>query len=472
MLIIDGKELRNLEEQVQKNKEDIAAHYNIDRVLADFGIRIIGQVDAETELPDPATFTGEYGDAYAVGPAAPYSFYIWTRADANAGHPDDYWFNVGPLAIVGPQGPEGPQGEKGDPGEAPRFFVQSNAPSSSKAGDAWLKPNGDVLTRTAAGWYSTTVNIMGPQGVRGAQGERGPTGPAGPRGLQGIQGPAGGFINIFGILDNTNQLPTPTSLNNLTAAYLIKHPIEGQEDHYHLYIQVGSTVQTATWNDAGPFNLGTLIFVNGNPVATFDADTKLNVFIDTTTYKQPMVTAVDDEGNQRGVRLAEGVVGMVSGSIAQYFGSNLSTQTIPDGVLMSGIPPVPGAVANKKYVDEAIANASIGGGGGSSVMYMHYASVVCSGITLEVPIVSSKQASEITTQDFIDRLNAYSPYPYLIRIADTGGTHINGGPSYVEYYAEGPSGQPSLYVVPLINTNSGADVAMPTSLTVIKTIQL
>lgn len=42
MLSINGKELRNLEEQVLKNKEDIAAHYNIDRVLANFGIRIVG----------------------------------------------------------------------------------------------------------------------------------------------------------------------------------------------------------------------------------------------------------------------------------------------------------------------------------------------------------------------------------------------------------------------------------------------
>ena len=102
MLHINGKELRNLEEQVLKNKEDIAAHYNIDRVLANFGIRVIGQVASAEELPDPATFTGEYGDAYAVGAAEPYNFYIWTRADVNSGHPTDYWFDVGRLAIVGP----------------------------------------------------------------------------------------------------------------------------------------------------------------------------------------------------------------------------------------------------------------------------------------------------------------------------------------------------------------------------------
>ena len=63
MIIANGVELRNLEEQVQKNKEDIAAHYNIDRVLADFGIRVVGQIDSPYSLPDPETYEGDYGDA-------------------------------------------------------------------------------------------------------------------------------------------------------------------------------------------------------------------------------------------------------------------------------------------------------------------------------------------------------------------------------------------------------------------------
>lgn len=100
--LLNGLTLRNLEEQVQKNKEDIAAHYNVDRVLADFGIKVVGQVSSEADLPDPSTYTGDYGDAYAVGEQEPYTFYIWTRADVDAGHPDDYWFNIGQLAIVGP----------------------------------------------------------------------------------------------------------------------------------------------------------------------------------------------------------------------------------------------------------------------------------------------------------------------------------------------------------------------------------
>ena len=49
-LIIDGKVFRNLEEQVRKNKEDIARHYAIDRSLANFGIKIVGTVATEPEI--------------------------------------------------------------------------------------------------------------------------------------------------------------------------------------------------------------------------------------------------------------------------------------------------------------------------------------------------------------------------------------------------------------------------------------
>jgi hypothetical protein len=42
MYMMENSTFRNLEEQVQKNKEDIAKHYAVDRVLADFGIKVIG----------------------------------------------------------------------------------------------------------------------------------------------------------------------------------------------------------------------------------------------------------------------------------------------------------------------------------------------------------------------------------------------------------------------------------------------
>ena len=65
MIQIGNNYYRNLEEQVQKNKEDIARHWQIDRVLADFGIRIVGTAGSFNDIKN---IQGkEYGDAYAVG---------------------------------------------------------------------------------------------------------------------------------------------------------------------------------------------------------------------------------------------------------------------------------------------------------------------------------------------------------------------------------------------------------------------
>ena len=126
MISIDNVEYRNLEEQVRKNKEDIAAHYNMDRVLADFGIHVLGRVDSYEELLKVPTENLVYGDAYAVGELVdsgvqtPFVFYIWSRPDLNAGQEEPYWFDIGELAIVGPQGPIGERGPQGERGEGSR----------------------------------------------------------------------------------------------------------------------------------------------------------------------------------------------------------------------------------------------------------------------------------------------------------------------------------------------------------------
>jgi hypothetical protein len=102
-------------EQIEKNQEDIAQHYDVERVIADYGIRIIGQLAVWEEPEDIGQFS--YGDAYLVGAQPPYDVYIYTRANPDAGYISPYWVNVGPLAIPGPEGPKGEQGEKGERGE-------------------------------------------------------------------------------------------------------------------------------------------------------------------------------------------------------------------------------------------------------------------------------------------------------------------------------------------------------------------
>ena len=205
MLKYDGKEFRNLQEQVGKNKSDIEFLFEHQGVLNEFGIKVVGVVSVADLLPESAE---DYGDAYAVGTEPPYDLWIWTRA--NNVHPNDYWFNIGEFPLAGPQGPVGPTGPQGIQGER---------------------------------------GIQGPQGVQGIQGIAGATGPQGPTGAQGVQGqqgpkgdPGEGF-RVVGTLSNVSQLPDP-SITPQSDAYLVT--IDGA---YHLYLLVGDT--TLLWTDCG-----------------------------------------------------------------------------------------------------------------------------------------------------------------------------------------------------------------------------
>ena len=280
MIIKNGIEYRNLEEQVRKNKEDIAAHYNMDRVLADFGIRIIGQIATAAELPDPETFEGEYGDAYAVGETAPYSFYIWTRADANSGHPEDYWFDIGELAIVGPAGPQGEQGERGPQGiRGSQWFSGTGQPTTTSGynvGDYYINvETGNIWhlhEQSGRLVWLLEGNIIGPQGETGPKGDAGPAGPQGPQGPAGKQGSPSQNIVILGTVSSITQLPDPTTVGR-NSAYLV-----GTGDTYDLFVITGTN--NLLWQNAGPFNVGTAVSVDGSFVANWDADTKLDVASD------------------------------------------------------------------------------------------------------------------------------------------------------------------------------------------------
>ena len=180
MLTIDGKEFRNLEEQVLKNKNDIENALQLNNLLSDFGIRIIGQVESAYQIPSVSNYkennpSWKYGDAYTVGTESPYDLYILTRANNN--NPQDFWFDIGEFPLRGPAGPQGPQGPQGEKGEK---------------GDPGIQGE------------------RGLQGTPGLRGEIGPQGPQGPVGPQGPQGMPGQVYKVIDILDNTGQLPQPT----------------------------------------------------------------------------------------------------------------------------------------------------------------------------------------------------------------------------------------------------------------------
>jgi hypothetical protein len=305
----DGTILRSLEAQVQKNKEDIANHYNIDRVLADFGIRVIGQVVSSTELPDPETFDGEYGDAYAVGSEAPYQFYIWTRADKDAGRYADYWMPIGPLAIVGPQGPigktpiisnNGTNITSTDPttGETTNvipiheirgsnWYAGTAIPSNiagSKENDMYLNTQtGMVYQYRDAHWYPI-------RSIKGSQGIQGLTGPApelykeggyifakDPQtgktkevvsladitGPTGQTGKPGSIYRVVATIPEVGYLPAPNDVGP-NEAYLVGH-----QNAYYIYVAINDK-----WYNLGNVSfslpMGSNIFLAydqfGNPI--------------------------------------------------------------------------------------------------------------------------------------------------------------------------------------------------------------
>lgn len=238
--------LRNLQEQVEKNKQDIAKHYEIDRVLSDWGIKVLGVVNTPSDIPEGIY---EYGDAYGVRTGSGIVYYVWTRANINVGQEEDYWLDIGALSIIGPTGPQGLQGPQGIQGVRGSTWVSStSAPTTSQLGnngDQWLNTsNGDVYQKNSNGW-TRTGNIRGPQGIQGPTGAQGIQGIQGPTGAQGPKGDTGSSFTIGGLLQSTDNLPTPTAANRS-----IGYAVRNQDGvTYDLYVVVG--IDNLQWVNMG-----------------------------------------------------------------------------------------------------------------------------------------------------------------------------------------------------------------------------
>lgn len=168
---------RNLQEQVGKNKEDIESFKKGQRVLSQFGIKVVGHVDQAIDIPTVDVYkesnpNWDYGDAYSVGTTTPYDMWLLTRADQET--TTDYWFNIGrfpapgPTGATGPQGETGPQGPQGPKGDS-AFVVTikgeianvSELPTASAStvhdGYIWYDTDGDsnlYVTYDEDGLYS------------------------------------------------------------------------------------------------------------------------------------------------------------------------------------------------------------------------------------------------------------------------------------------------------------------------------
>lgn len=357
MFTIKNTKYRNLEEQVAYLTE----FHNVNQGLAEWGIKVVGKVPSEDYLPYWQDYTGEYGDAYAVGTEPPYNFYIWTRPVIEGGHND--WFNFGEIAIVGPAGPQGEKGADGAPGPSTKWETGPGSPidTSGNLGDLFLNTaNGDVYQLDndfENKYWRKVANIRGPQGVQGPAGPQGPIGPVGPQGEKGEKGDVGGFINIWGTLANTDQLPTPSSIDNLTAAYLVEHigGTDESNDHYDLYVQAGENSDTAVWVNAGPFNAGTLVTVNGSGQNVWDADTKLDKITATPIGNTAYLYAKKTDGSNGSITL-DSYAGITPWAVPyRGAGGNIRIPNYVEGQGTNGGAFPAGELAvNKNYVDNAV----------------------------------------------------------------------------------------------------------------------
>lgn len=252
----NGKVYRNLQEQVRKNQSDILDVTSLTNIL---GIKVVGQVDKETELPNPSTYEGTYGDAYAVGTNNNYQYYVYTRP--NEAIDSNHWFNIGQIkGAKGEQGQagkgiqsiieigtdeskttyqiqytdgstfsyevyNGKQGEQGVRGSM-IWYGTIPAPSLTRMYDMLLDENGSVWRVTKNG----TSQVEYFTNIKGANGQ---------------DGKASVPYQIVGILESASLLPEANK-DNQQYAYLV-----GSENNYALYCIVGSDSNGYIWANCG-----------------------------------------------------------------------------------------------------------------------------------------------------------------------------------------------------------------------------
>lgn len=235
MLKFDGKEWRNLEDQV----EYLTAAFHSGKLIDELGIKVQGVYTtlAAAKVAYPGPY--EYGDAFSIGTAAPYNLYIYTR------NIEDF-FDFGPFPAQGPIGKtpnvSATASVESDTG-TPQVFV------TKSGSDEEVTFNFDFRNLKGERGLEGRVGQTGPQGPQGIKGEVGPIGPQGPKGNKGDYGPG---MKVYGTLTSTAQLPTPTkTMHDDGAAYIIPD----NEGTKHMWIIEGAN-DTYSWIDAGTAGFG------------------------------------------------------------------------------------------------------------------------------------------------------------------------------------------------------------------------
>lgn len=344
---IDKNKFMTLENTVDLLIDAVNQHYDVDRVLANFGIKVLGTKSSPDELPTPAV---AFGDAYLVstaedGQGEPYDVYIWTRYDSNETDPQyGFWLNIGLISTVGPQGPEGKPGIQGPTGESTRWYVGNTVPLGNyNIGDMLLLTNGSVYIYGEGGWGNPALNIKGTPGKDGINGYTPyiednywyingmntgvrATGPAGANGTPGTA------IIIVGKRDSVDDLPDADTVPR-NYGYLVN--VNGVEQLYFIAGVEGEE----HWEHIDYSGNGTIVTTDGTALSSWDTNTKVDKT--NSVYK---IYATSNTGEQ--ITLTWGYGASVNQVPVRIAGGNI------------GVPETPGSdnsATSKKYVDDVAA---------------------------------------------------------------------------------------------------------------------
>lgn len=340
MITKNGKNLQNLENTVQTLKELVEQHYEIDRVLADLGITVVGTVLAQP--PEVLGLIGtKWGEAYPQRVGGTLEYWVWTRP--SAGTEDiarGVWLNIGPLAIPGPEGPRG-IGEKGEPGESTRWYIGATPAevASPKIGDIFLNnSNGQVYQYSESGWGYSQLSLIGPPGSQGVPGIsiKGDRGEPGPKGDKGDYSPA---IHVIGVLASLEDLADITPSSNYAGkGFIIK---EGDVSTIYVCVVAAEEPHDYTWENAGVLTGYSVITAGGELISEWNADTKLDKVTSTSEYERAY--CIGTKGDQHTIKIGAG-----------YPHANTLVVRQNAGQIQTGEPTEDRHATTKKYVDDGL----------------------------------------------------------------------------------------------------------------------
>lgn len=392
MIEINGKKYRNIQEQVQKNKDDI------ENLAKNSGFN--GPYESLDDIPEDKLVNN---GLYLIGTTSPYGIYKYSEL-TNTFEP------LGQFPQVGPQGPQGPKGDKGD--------------------------KGDTGAQGPQGIQGET----GPQGPQGIQGETGATGATGPQGPKGDNGAGLIFVEYNDTSIDVAQLAQYVIAGENTVA--VTYQPDSQEEYYKAFTltdveELTTNVYSLTFEFTTAVTNGirteTIIVDNLNSTVNWSyasVITPMDGSLEVITIAENATTLPIADYNKIVSSFPNVLIKEVHDSSSQYGDSDTYYQPVTKTVLFSNtyeFVKVAGSTASnidtitltRLKIDELDSDngrivkttySATNGGGGSTYTAGNGINITNDEISVDTTIVATKSdiSSMVTTTMLEDALDDYA----------------------------------------------------------------